>query len=57
MAAGLVDLVQVTLFPAITGETGQNPIFEGAPDFDLELVDQRTLDGRTQELTYRPSLH
>ncbi|MDA2803614.1 dihydrofolate reductase family protein [Nocardiopsis suaedae] len=57
MAAGLVDRVQVTLFPAITGRTGQAPIFEGAADFDLELVEQRTLDGRTQELVYRPTLH
>jgi dihydrofolate reductase len=57
MAAGLVDLVQVTLFPVITGKTGLDPIFEGAADFDLELVEQRTLDGHIQELTYRPSLH
>jgi dihydrofolate reductase len=57
MAAGLVDLVQVTLFPVITGKTGTDPIFGGAADFDLELVDQRTLDGDIQELTYRPSLH
>ncbi|MGW5363871.1 dihydrofolate reductase family protein [Actinopolymorpha pittospori] len=57
MAAGLVDLVQVTLFPAITGQTGVNPIFHGAADFDLELVEHRTLDGHIQELTYRPTLH
>jgi len=57
MAAGLVDFVQVTLFPVITGQTGTDPIFAGAADFDLELVEQRTLDGRTQELTYRPTLH
>jgi len=57
MAAGLVDLVQVTLFPVITGQTGQSPVFEGAVDFDLELVEQRTLDGHIQELTYRPRLH
>jgi dihydrofolate reductase len=57
MAAGLVDQVQVTLFPVITGETGIDRIFEGAADFDLELVDQRTLDGRIQELVYRPTLH
>jgi len=57
LAAGLVDLAQVTLFPVITGQTGLAPIFEGAADFDLELVDQRTLDGHIQELTYRPSLH
>src|SRR5215468_10420875 len=27
MAAGLVDIVQVTLFPVITGRTGLDPIF------------------------------
>ena len=57
MAAGLVDRVQVTLFPAITGETGTEPIFGGGADFDLELLEQHTLDGRTLELIYRPSLH
>ena len=31
MAAGLVDRVQVTLFPVITGQTGLDRIFEGAP--------------------------
>jgi dihydrofolate reductase len=57
MAAGLVDHVQVTLFPVITGQTGLDPIFQGAADFDLELVETRTLDGHIQELTYRPTLH
>ena len=57
MAAGLVDRVQVTIFPVITGRTGVAPIFEGAADFDLDLLESRTLDGRTQELTYRPVLH
>jgi len=57
MAAGLVDRVQVTIFPVITGQTGDAPIFAGAADFDLELIESRTLDGRTQELIYRPALH
>jgi dihydrofolate reductase len=57
MAAGLVDRVQVTLFPVITGQTGANPIFQGAADFDLELIESRTLDGNIQELIYRPTLH
>jgi dihydrofolate reductase len=57
LAAGLVDRVQVTVFPVITGATGQGPIFGGAADFDLELIESRTLDGSTQELTYRPTLH
>ncbi|OEV12911.1 dihydrofolate reductase [Streptomyces sp. Amel2xB2] len=57
MAAGLVDRVQVTLFPVITGRTGLDPVFRGAADFDLELIEQRTLDGHIQELVYRPTLH
>jgi dihydrofolate reductase len=57
LAAGLVDRVQVTLFPVITGLTGDSPIFQGAADFDLELIESRTLDGNTQELTYRPTRH
>ena len=57
MAAGLFDRVQVTIFPVITGETGVEPIFRGAADFDLELLETRTLDGRIQELIYRPSRH
>src|SRR3954464_10369173 len=57
MAAGLVDRVQVTLFPVITGQTGDDPIFQGAADFDLELLEKRTLDGNIQELVYRPTLH
>jgi dihydrofolate reductase len=57
MAAGLVDRIQVTVFPVISGRTGAAPIFEGAADFDLELLDSRRLDGNIQELTYRPMLH
>ena len=57
MAAGLVDRVQVAVFPVISGRTGTEPIFGGAVDFDLELLEQRTLDGRIQELVYRPTLH
>ena len=57
MASGLVDRVQVTLFPVITGQTGLEPIFQGAADFDLELLESRTLDGHIQELVYRPTLH
>ena len=57
MAAGLVDRLQVTLFPAITGQTGVNPIFEGAADFDLELLEHRVIDGRTLELVYGSTVH
>lgn len=57
LSAGLVDFVHVTIFPIITGTTGTEPIFEGAADFDLELIEHRTLDEHTQELIYRPALH
>jgi dihydrofolate reductase len=57
MAAGLVDMVQVTVFPVISGQTGDEPIFRGAADFDLELVESRTLDDHILELTYRPTRH
>ncbi len=56
MAAGLVDRLQVTIFPVISGRTGTSPILGGAADFDLELLESRTLDGHTQELVYRPTL-
>ena len=56
MAAGLVDRLQVTVFPVVTGQTGDEPVFAGAGDFDRELHETRTRDGRTQELTYRPTV-
>jgi dihydrofolate reductase len=57
MAADLIDRVQLTIFPVITGQTGTDPIFQGAADFDLELIESRTLDGHIMELIYRPTLH
>jgi dihydrofolate reductase len=56
LAAGLVDEIQVTIFPAISGRTGTSPILRGAQDFDLEMVRSHTFDGRIQELVYRPTL-
>ena len=56
LAAGLVDRLQVTIFPVVTGQTGEGPIFGGAADLDLELLEHRTLDGRTQELIYRTTV-
>ena len=41
----------------ITGRSGTDPVFGGAGDFDLELLEQRTLDGNIQELYSRPTLH
>ena len=57
LAAGLVDRLQLTIFPVITGQTGAHPLFADAADFDLELLESRTFDGGIQELVYRPSLH
>ena len=57
MKAGLVDRIQITVFPVVTGRTGLQPIFGGADDFDLELIEAITPDGRTQELIYKPTLH
>jgi dihydrofolate reductase len=56
MAAGLVDRIQITVFPVIAADTWDEPIFPGAGGFDLDLLETRTLDGRTQELVYRPTL-
>ncbi len=53
LAAGLIDFLHLTIFPVLTGRTGDGRILDLAEDFDLELVEQRTLDGRTQELIYR----
>jgi hypothetical protein len=41
----------------ISGTTGVDRIFDGADDFDLELLEARTFDGHTQVLTYRPTRH
>ncbi|MBU2666059.1 dihydrofolate reductase family protein [Actinoplanes bogorensis] len=55
MAAGLVDRIEVTIFPVVSGKTGVSPILGGAGDYDLELLDSRTFDGRSQLLVYRPA--
>ena len=57
LAEGLVDYLQVTVFPVVTAQSGLEPLFANGPDLDLELVDSRTFDGRTQLLKYVPSLH
>ena len=51
------SITALTCLPGPTGQTGEDPIFQGAADFDLELIEQRTLDGHIQELIYRPTLH
>jgi hypothetical protein len=41
----------------VTAQSGLEPLFADGPDLDLELVESRTFDGRTQLLKYVPSLH
>ncbi len=57
LAAGLVDFLEVTVFPAITGSAGYAALFRDGPEFDLDLVDSTVLDGRTLKLVYVPHLH
>ena len=56
LAAGLVDRLEVLVFPIITGASGENPILTDLPDIDLELVDSRLFDGRVQQLVYIPTV-
>jgi dihydrofolate reductase len=56
LGAGLVDRFRVVVFPVITGATGKERIFDGYPDVALEMVDNRTFDGRLQLLEYIPTL-
>jgi dihydrofolate reductase len=57
LAAGLVDRIEVTIFPVISGATGTSRILGGAGDFDLDLLESRTFDGRSQLVVYRPTAH
>lgn len=56
LAAGLVDRLELMVFPVITGASGADPVFADLPDIDLELVDSRVLDGRMQQLVYLPTV-
>ena len=46
-----------TVAPVIAGQTGVEPILQGAADFDLELIESRTSDARSQELIYPDGGH
>jgi dihydrofolate reductase len=50
---GLVDRVQVLMFPIVGGASGDEPIFEGWPGTELELVGSRVVDGRHVLVVYR----
>ena len=57
LAAGLVDRLEVTVFPAITGRAGYAALFQDGAEFDLELLETTVLDGRTVKLVYAPRIH
>jgi dihydrofolate reductase len=56
LAAGVVDRFRVVVFPVITGVTGRDRIYDAYPDVALELVANRTFDGRLQLLEYVPTV-
>ena len=56
LAAGLVDRLEVMVFPIITGVSGEDPILAGLPDIDLHLVETRLFDGQVQQLVYIPTV-
>jgi dihydrofolate reductase len=57
LAAGLVDRLEVMVFPAITGKSGYAALFHGGAEFDLDLIESTVLDGRTMKLVYKPHPH
>jgi dihydrofolate reductase len=56
LAAGLVDRLEISIFPVITGASGSDPVLAGLPDIDLELVESRLLDGEIPQLVYVPTV-
>jgi dihydrofolate reductase len=56
LAAGLVDRLEILVFPIITGASGSDPVLADLPDIDLELVESRLLDEQIQQLVYVPTV-
>ena len=46
----------VVVFPVITGNSGQERIYDGYPDVALDMIRSRTFDGRIQLLEYVPTV-
>ena len=57
LAAGLVDRLELTVFPAVTGRAGYASLLHDGAELDLELLESTVLDGRTVKLVYAPQLH
>ena len=56
LRAGLVDRFRVVVFPVITGSSGRDRVYDGYPDVSLDLLSNRTFDGRLQLLEYVPTV-
>src|SRR4051794_8207210 len=56
LRAGLVDRFRVVVFPVITGSTGRDRIYDGYPDVSLDMISNRTFDGRIQLVEYVPTI-
>jgi dihydrofolate reductase len=50
---GLLDRLQLQVYPVALGTTGTKPIFEGFDRTTLELANSRVLDGQVVLLDYR----
>ncbi len=57
LAAGLVDRLEIMMFPAITGKSGTAALFQDGAEFDLDLIESKVFDGRTMKLVYAPTPH
>jgi dihydrofolate reductase len=57
LAAGLVDRIEILMFPAISGRAGEAALFHDGAELDLELLESTVLDARTLKLVYKPTLH
>jgi dihydrofolate reductase len=57
LAAGLVDRLELMVFPVITGAAGYASLFHDGAEFDLDLIESTVLDGRTMKLVYAPHVH
>ncbi len=49
---GLLDRLQLQVYPVALGATGTKPIFEGFDRTTLRLADSRVLDGQVVQLDY-----
>ena len=52
---GLIDRLRLLIFPLLAGEAGRERAFADTASADLELVEQRVLDGRVLLVDYHPT--